>query len=101
MVGKTFRMLACLFVAVLLVGVAMASIAAAADQVSVTGTLVQSDEGLVLKAEDKTYLLKGGELESLQAELKEAINKKVTITGEASTEGDKNLLAPQEYEIVE
>jgi len=99
MVGKSFRMLACLTVVALLVAVLVPVMASAADPVTITGTLEKGDAGLVVKAEKGDYVLSGGKLEALQAELEKAVGQKVAVTGVASKEGEKNLFAPEAFEL--
>lgn len=72
------------FVAVMLLVVATAGLAVAED--SITGTIAEKGEVLVLDAADGSYVLEGSDLAS------EMIGKKVKVTGTVAEKEDMKVI---------
>jgi hypothetical protein len=70
---KTVVLLAVLISFVASVGIALAG----ADKITLQGTVEQSDNGLIINAEDGTYMLSGEDLSNM-------VGKTVEVTGTVS-----------------
>ena len=71
-------------VAIMLVLMATASMAIAGD--SITGTIAEKGEYIVLHAADGSYILEGGEMNP------EMIGKKVTVTGSVAVKENMRVI---------